>query len=65
MLRNNADARRCSYFELGLPVSVVEDFLLIVIFKGRRPSSALQATLEALLFTSKQRLQNWRCVFDL
>ena len=20
MLRNNADARRCSYFELGLPV---------------------------------------------
>ena len=22
MLRNNADARRCSYFELGLPVGV-------------------------------------------
>ena len=21
MLRNNADVRRCSYFELGLPVS--------------------------------------------
>ena len=23
MLRNNADARRCSYFELGLPVSLL------------------------------------------
>ena len=23
MLRNNADARRCSYFELGLPVIVL------------------------------------------
>ena len=23
MLRNNADARRCSYFELGLPVVLV------------------------------------------
>ena len=23
MLRNNADARRCSYFELGLPVVVL------------------------------------------
>ena len=23
MLRNNADARRCSYFELGVPVAVV------------------------------------------
>ena len=23
MLRNNADARRCSYFELGLPVSIL------------------------------------------
>ena len=22
MLRNNADARRCSYFELGLPVEL-------------------------------------------
>ena len=28
-------------------------FLLIVIFKGKRPSSALQAILEALLFTYK------------
>ena len=25
MLRNNADARRCSYFELGLPVMRVEE----------------------------------------
>ena len=30
MLRNNADARRCSYFELGLPVvyAVVVKFTL-------------------------------------
>ena len=39
-------------------------FWLIVIFKGKRPSSALQAILEALLFTSKYRLQNWRCAFS-
>ena len=25
MLRNNADARRCSYFELGLPVIIHEN----------------------------------------
>ena len=31
---------------------------MIVTFKGKRPSSALQAGLEALLFTSKYRLQN-------
>ena len=29
MLRNNADARRCSYFELGLPVVKVVCFLPI------------------------------------
>ena len=40
-------------------------FWLIVIFKGKRPSSALQAILEALLFTSKYRLQNWRCAFSI
>ena len=28
MLRNNADARRCSYFELGLPVVKRNDFSL-------------------------------------
>ena len=38
-------------------------FWLIVIFKGKRPSSALQVILEALLCTSKYRLQNWRCAF--
>ena len=26
MLRNNADARRCSYFELGLPVVKLSHF---------------------------------------
>ena len=26
MLRNNADARRCSYFELGLPVIFIYVF---------------------------------------
>ena len=25
MLRNNADARRCSYFELGLPVELLSE----------------------------------------
>ena len=38
---------------------------LIVIFIGKRPSSVLQAILEALLFTSKYRLQNWRCAFAI
>ena len=28
MLRNNADARRCSYFELGLPVVLLACFYL-------------------------------------
>ena len=27
MLRNNADARRCSYFELGLPVVALSQFV--------------------------------------
>ena len=40
-------------------------FWLTVIFKGKRPSSALQAILEALLFISKYRLQNWRCAFSI
>ena len=25
MLRNNADARRCSYLELGLPLIIIEN----------------------------------------
>ena len=40
-------------------------FWLIVIFKGKRPSSALQGILEALFFTSKYLLQNWRCAFSI
>ena len=33
MLRNNADARRCSYFELGLPVvSLINSYLAIFLF---------------------------------
>ena len=40
-------------------------FWLIVIFKRKRPSPALQAILEALLFTSKYRLQHWRCAFSI
>ena len=31
MLRNNADARRCSYFELGLPVAVVSTITSLFI----------------------------------
>ena len=40
-------------------------FWLTVIFKGKRPTCALQAILEALLFTSKYHLQNWRCAFSI
>ena len=29
MLHNNADARRCSYFELGLPVSTRTEYVLM------------------------------------
>ena len=43
-------------------------FWLIVIFKGKRPSSSLQAILEALLFTSKYRffskLFHWSTVWS-
>ena len=40
-------------------------FWFIVIFKEKRASYALQAILEALLFTSKYRLQNWKCAFSI
>ena len=43
----------------------VRIFWLIVIFKEKRASYALQAILEALLFTSKYRLQNWRCALSI
>ena len=33
MLRNNADARRCSYFELGLPVDKYVQVLSIFVKK--------------------------------
>ena len=45
--------------------TVFENFWLMVIFKGKRPSSVVQAILEAFLFTSKYRLQNWRCAFSI
>ena len=33
MLCNNANARRCSYFELGLPVvSLINSYLAIFVF---------------------------------
>ena len=33
MLRNNADVRQCSYFELGLPVvSLINSYLAIFLF---------------------------------
>ena len=32
MLRNNTDARRCSYFELGLPVVVTVILFCFVLF---------------------------------
>ena len=34
MLRNNADARRCSYFELGLPVDKHVQVLSIFVKKA-------------------------------
>ena len=34
MLRNNADARRCSYFELGLPVREHEAVRLYELTSG-------------------------------
>ena len=42
MLRNNADARRCSYFELGLPAVVtVVLFCLFVFFGGGEGSCSI------------------------
>ena len=35
MLRNNADARRCSYFELGLPVDKHVHVLSIFVKKKK------------------------------
>ena len=41
-------------------------FWLIVIFKGKRPSSVLQAKLEALLLTSEKTFVKLEvCLFDL
>ena len=39
MLRNNADARRCSYFELGLPMVVL---VLILAFTEYTLSDELE-----------------------
>ena len=36
MLRNNADARRCLYFELGLPVMKLSAIKEKAIFLDRR-----------------------------
>ena len=36
MLRNNADARRCSYFELGLPVEELAGFSVLAARKMER-----------------------------
>ena len=40
---------------------------MIVLFKGKRLRSVLQAKLEALLLrlSSEKRVQNWRCVFSI
>ena len=32
MLRNNADVRRCSYFELGLPVALLICLIIMRVF---------------------------------
>jgi len=56
---------RDSHLKTVYTKCIWEFFWLIVIFKGKRPSSALQAILEALLFTSKYPLQNWRCAFSI
>ena len=41
MLRNNADARRCLYFELGLPVMKLSAIKEKAIFLDRRLGQAI------------------------
>ena len=40
MLRNNVDARRCSYFELGLPVVFLNCFVYFLKLRQIKPASA-------------------------
>ena len=55
MLRNNADARRCSYFELGLPVVFPVFFCVVcidkvfLVFLSSGVSALLQASHSAPL----------------
>ena len=62
MLRNNADARRCSYFELGLPVGtqILNKHYACTnknhtngIFFGKIPKTCCFYSLERLLFLSR------------
>ena len=45
MLRNNADARRCSYFDLGLPVIVLHSLPNFLVYIT--PSYMMPALLRA------------------
>ena len=51
MLRNNADARRCSNFELGLPV-VLQYFAVLATFLGS--SSAVGVKFSVILSSSTE-----------
>ena len=51
MLRNNADARRCLYFELGLPVMKLSAIKEKAIFLDRRLKS-----VNVFAFTNKFKL---------
>ena len=59
MLRNDADARRCSYFELGLPMMPAEPHIPISLM----PASCLILPLAKTLQDTPQKVTHDRAVF--
>ena len=57
MLRNNADARRCSYFELGLPVIFPDVIFQTDVFHLSFQFQAFAAVIweMELIFTKSKR----------
>ena len=71
MLRNNADARRYSYFELGLPVEQLTSTKLSIILRSERLGLKRSVILLRQLYRGSSRkrtpsgneknVRNWSC----
>ena len=59
MLRNNTDARRCSYFKLGLPVDKHVHVLSIFVKKKKNKNKKKQnKTIQLYCFDERKLQQN-------